>query len=493
MNKQSYFSLFITLLLCCPWNSVSAQPSATSLQKLTAYVNELKNDPDIKNSLFSIKVVNGTNKKIVVDHQANLRLIPASVQKMVTTGAGFLVLGKEYVFNTRLAYQGRVVGDSCLLGTLYIVGGGDPTLGSTGFPNTAADSVFSFFAHALKRAGIKQIDGSIVANASYLDGESVHPSWEWEDLGSYYGAGTTGLCFCENSFCVHVSTNSLVRDSVRIVHGYPFYSDQTFLNEVTPSHADSTPNLSIFSSPLSQQYLIKGQLPASGKSIKMDGALQNPPLACATQFTNFLRLHGFVVTGLPGSSHQPVDSTVLHEITRWLSPPYKEIAKSTNAYSNNVFADMILKNVAKVRTGKTDYTQSVNTLMDLLKVQQLAVNEVKIADGSGLSRQNLLTADFLCDYLAMISKQSPDFIQSLPVPGEKGTFQNFMSGYSATTRRRVQLKSGSMTGVINYAGYVRNKKNETQYVTIMVNNFNCKTAVVRKKLEKLIYLLTEVE
>jgi D-alanyl-D-alanine carboxypeptidase/D-alanyl-D-alanine-endopeptidase (penicillin-binding protein 4) len=258
---------------------------------------------------------------------------------------------------------------------------------------------------------------------------------------------------------------------------------------MTIIHKDSLPNIMSFSSPLANKYIIRGEMPAR-KKISLDCALHNPADAFGFWLKDYLDLNGIMVYNHVDDSIFNRDKYLLTEIE---SPPYHEIAKYTNYVSNNLFADAIFKNISKLKTGETSFSKSSAYMDNSIKALSLNTQDIRIVDGSGLSRHNFMTVGFMCEYLCAIKRHVPDFHLSLPSPGtDKSTLRYFMSSYSGNdNKKRIFLKSGSMSGVLNYAGYIFNKKGETVCVTIMLNNFTCKTKELRPKLERLVYLISE--
>jgi D-alanyl-D-alanine carboxypeptidase/D-alanyl-D-alanine-endopeptidase (penicillin-binding protein 4) len=422
-------------------------------------------------------------------------MIPASIQKLITTGTGFVNLGENHTFKTSVFCDGTVTADSVLDGNLYIAGGGDPSLGSKNFPEAAPEIVFNKIARELKNAGLAEINGRIIVDDSYFDGnhtvaETVHPSWEWEDVGSYYGTGVRGLNFCENAFTVKISGKEPSAIAVRPEYPYSEAAMPDIVSDITIIHKDSLPGVMPFSSPEAKRYIVRGEIP-SGKEIELDCALQNPSEAFEFWLRNYLNSAGIpVYDSVYGDSAANRERRLITEIE---SPAYRELAKFANHVSNNLFADVFFKSISKVTTGDASFAKSAANMDSLLKVLKINTRDIRIVDGSGLSRHNLLTAGFMCEYLRTVKRHIPDFQLSLPSPGkDKSTLKYFMSNYSGKHAERIFLKSGSMTGVLNYAGYIVNKKGETMCVAIMTNNFICKTKDLRPKLEKLVYLISEL-
>ncbi|MDR1897857.1 MAG: D-alanyl-D-alanine carboxypeptidase/D-alanyl-D-alanine-endopeptidase [Prevotellaceae bacterium] len=483
------FKVLVLLIYFITSFDVIAQVSGDN--KFHDYVNSLKRDKKIKGSLLSIKLVNCATGASIFEYQPDLRMIPASIQKVVTTGMGLVSLGRDYTFKTLLYYDGEISADSVLNGNLYVVGGGDPSLGAKDFLESGTDAVFSQITEKLKNAGLTVIKGKIFVDDSYFNGEyrtgeSVNASWEWEDIGSYYGSGVHGLNFFENTFTAKIVCTEASGINLRMEYPYTEVIMPEVVSDIVVIHKDSLPEIFSFSSPASDSYLIRGKIPASGKEISLNCALQNPAVAFEFWLRNYLISNNISVYDTDSLSG--VERHLIAEIE---SPPLSKIAEYANYVSNNLFADAVFKNISKTINGTATFSASAETMIELLKNQKLNTQNIRIIDGSGLSRHNYVTANFMCDYLKMIKQQIPDFHNFLPSPGtNKSTLRNFMTNYS--DKNRIFLKSGSMTGVLNYAGYIVNKKGETLCVTVMVNNFLCKTKDLRPQLERLIHLMSKL-
>jgi D-alanyl-D-alanine carboxypeptidase/D-alanyl-D-alanine-endopeptidase (penicillin-binding protein 4) len=485
--------LLFLLLFCFLCSHLTAQISAD--KKLNDYVNTIINDKHLKGAFFSVKLVNFDTGKTIFEYNPELKMVPASIQKVITTGIGFVNLGENYTFKTSVYYDGTIVADSVLNGNLYVVGGGDPSSGSKNFPEIFPETVFNKITYGLKNAGISVINGKIIVDDSYFDGnhstsETVHPSWELEDIGSYYGAGVHGLNFCENTFTVKISCKDA--SGIVVTPEYP-YSETVMpdiVTDITIIHKDSLPNVTPFSSPEANRYILRGEMPA-GKETGLDCALQNPAGAFEFWLKEYFNYAGITVNN---NDIDSVSSNGKHLLTEIESPPYSELARFTNYVSNNLFADAVFKNISKITTGETSFSKSSANMDNLLKSLKLNTQDIRIVDGSGLSRHNLITTGFMCEYLRAIKQHVPDFHLSLPSPGtEKSTLRYFMSNYTGkNNKERIFLKSGSMTGVLNYAGYIVNKNGEIMCVAIMTNNFTCKTKDIRPKLERLVFLISEI-
>jgi D-alanyl-D-alanine carboxypeptidase/D-alanyl-D-alanine-endopeptidase (penicillin-binding protein 4) len=485
--------LFLPVFLLFAVNLTSQVSGEKRLQDC---VNSIVGDKNMRGALFSIKLVNFETGETIFEYKPELKMIPASILKAITTGIGFVNLGKDYTFKTPVCYDGAISADSVLNGNLYILGSGDPSLCSKNFPESDSETVFDKITRELKHAGISKIGGRIITDDSYFDGiystsETVHSSWEWEDMGSYYGTGVHGLNFCENAFTAKIFCNEYSEILVTPEYPYTASACPEIVSDITAIHRDSLAGVMSFSSPSADRYIIRGEMPA-GKETSLDCALQNPSGVFGFWLEDYLNSKGISVCNNNG--YDSVSGHARHLLTEIESPPYREIAKVTNYVSNNLFADAVLKNISKLKTGEASFAKSAEYMDNSLKSLKLNTKDIRIVDGSGLSRHNFMTAGFMCEYLRTIKLHIPDFHLSLPSPGtDKSTLRYFMSGYSGNdgSKKRIFLKSGSMTGVLNYAGYVFNRKGETVCVTVMMNNFICKTKDLRPKLERLFHLIAE--
>jgi D-alanyl-D-alanine carboxypeptidase/D-alanyl-D-alanine-endopeptidase (penicillin-binding protein 4) len=177
------------------------------------------------------------------------------------------------------------------------------------------------------------------------------------------------------------------------------------------------------------------------------------------------------------------------------SPSLKRIAFETNHASNNLYAETLMRTLGKTLTGNACYDSSYVALKNTL--EDLGIKDMKgaqIVDGSGLSRQNYISAEFMCSFLEamMGSPCFEDYISTLPSPGSNGTLAYNMKGSPAEMKSRIKVKSGSMNGVRCYSGYIiptEGCKSETIIFSIMVNNCTSPTWKVRPLLDKIMATL----
>ena len=152
---------------------------------------QMKTDSLLINAVVGILAVDADGHEIA-SWNPDMPMLTASTMKTITTGLGYEVLGPDYRFSTRIAYDGRIE-NGVLHGNLYIVGGADPTLGSRDTIAFPVDTVFSQWAAAVQRAGIRRIAGRIVGDDRVFEEENIPTSWSYGNIGYDYGSGTSGL------------------------------------------------------------------------------------------------------------------------------------------------------------------------------------------------------------------------------------------------------------------------------------------------------------
>lgn len=145
----------------------------------------------LEHSVWGILAVNFKGDTLVSLNSGRC-MVPASNMKLITTAAAYLKLGRAYTFKTTIATDGSVC-DSTLRGNLYIIGGGDPLIGDL-FPYLPKEDVpFGKWRKVLVDNGIYRIEGDIVGDGSYFEGEQRHTDWSTEDEKSKDGVVPSGL------------------------------------------------------------------------------------------------------------------------------------------------------------------------------------------------------------------------------------------------------------------------------------------------------------
>lgn len=464
--------------------------------RVQTYIDQqMKTDSLLINAVVGILAVDESGRQIAA-WNPDMPLLTASTMKTITTGLGYEVLGPDYRFSTRVAYDGRIE-NGVLHGNLYIVGGADPTLGSRDTIATPIDTVFKAWASAVKKAGIRRINGRIVGDDRIYEEESIPSSWSYGNIGYDYGSGTSGLSFCENLTYFEVEAGAFVGDPVRITPVGPYSPYMTYINEVTTGEKGDGDNTEYFASSITPIGKFVGTYGIDAKPSTLVQSNKYGPATCASEFAAYLQKNGIGCKGVTDVRQMAYDYAVpaqkdLKYIAETFSPELRRIVKVTNTISNNFFAETIFKMVGKTllerKTGKecmnVSYSQARRIIKEYLQDRGVSTYGYTQDDGSGLSRQNYVSPRFFTNFYKMMAT-SPDFKEykeTFPGPGRPGTLENVLRKADPEIKKTIYAKSGSLSSVRCYAGYVDSKRGLIRFA-ILVNNYDCPTSKVQPKIE----------
>ncbi len=447
----------------------------------------------MRGASVSIMVKEANNDAVVFSYDADREVIPASVIKTVTTATAIELLKENFRYETAIMYDGEIQNNT-LKGNLYIRGSGDPTLGS-GNIGADRDKTIRKWVNAVKDAGICKITGSIISDESIFDTEGPSMKWLREDLGSYYGQGCYGLNVYDNRYSLFLKTGK-PNSKPEIQRSDPGMLSIFFHNYLKTAEVkkDST---YIVGFPFSNERYLYGVVPAKRLSYKLTGDIPDPALFLAQYMKQKLEKEGIVVAG------EFTCYRILSQENKWkrkerkiltttYSLPLKDLIGITNHVSSNLYADALLKTIGlryRTEAAVSSFSKGVVVLNNYWKKKGIETAPLWMFDGSGLAPTNKVTAKFLCEilsYMATQSKYSKTFIESIPKAGVEGTVQNTLRG--SFLHGKARLKSGSMSRVRSYAGYIT-KENKQYVMAVLVNNFSCKQSRIKTDIEQLILSL----
>jgi len=483
--KYSRIFLLLAFMLAAP--SLWAQSTAA----LGKVVTDLTNDEALRHATFSVCVYNIDKRTCVYQHNAQTAVTPASVTKLFTTAAGFDKLGSDFRFKTILGYSGTIDKSGTLRGDLYIIGGGDPLLGSYRYRQTVPDSVFAAWHKAVAAAGIRAVDGRVRYDASIFNNQPLHNSWMWGDIGNYYACGVSGLNFHENMYFIHFTPGARQGSPATISRIEPQGIGVRTVNEVLTGAARTGDQVIVYGDPFNTVRTCTGTVPLDVKDMAIRAGMPKPGENCATLFTNYLRNHHVSVSGAASEAIRRPDR--LETLLEYTSPTYYVIAQYTNMTSNNMYAEAIHKYMGYKSTGKGSHESGAKVVENFIGSLGLDDKCIRLDDGSGLSVHNKVTADFTCRFLMEVTKRPyfEDFMKSMALAGENGTVRNLLKGLPDNVT--VRIKTGSMDGVRAFAGYVINGKGHRYSFAVICNNYNCSGTQMRAKLERVIMKIATLE
>jgi D-alanyl-D-alanine carboxypeptidase/D-alanyl-D-alanine-endopeptidase (penicillin-binding protein 4) len=460
-----------------------------SQESINNYIDALKKETELQNASISICALDAQTGVAVYEYNARLSLTPASTLKIITTATALQLLGKDFKYETLVQYSGTFDKASGVInGDLYIKGSGDPSLNSEYF-RKAEDSLFIAhkWASVLKEKGIKKITGQLVVDISCFD-EDIPSNWVWGDMGNYFGAGPSGLSYNDNKFYIVFKPAVKNGDSMVISKTVPQIDNLTISNYVKAGGTDD--NAMVYRAPFGTDIKINGTLPAGTKPLSIEGSLPYPELLLAKHLQQALAAQKIELTNktvLRITAYTKKQYTKkLTTFYTYKSPTLEKIIFFTNLHSNNQYAESIFRTIALKKAGFGSTAQAMQTFTAHLKTKGFDTNGLFINDGSGLSRSNAVTAEHLSKILYMMCSDTLTkipFSNSLPVAGISGSLRSL--GKGTVLENNLKAKSGYITRVRSYAGYMKTKSGKEICVSIIVNNFNGTPTDTKKRMEQI--------
>lgn len=473
--KKGFFVIFI---LICP--GLQAQ--------ISGIINAWQKDPLLKSSSFGVSVLDAKTSEIVYDYNSRQSLIPASTLKLVTTAAAIHLLGPGYKFETRLFCAGTFDKASGILrGDLIILGSGDPTLQSENFYKDAIP-VTDTWAKALKDLGIKEITGKIIGDAGHFP-HDIPNNWIWEDICNYYGAAPCALSYRDNKFTAFYESKE-EGSPASIKNFSPLYLSHSYnisSNVIAKGSGDEAYG---YGDPFSFSREIKGTIPANRSNYEVELTLPDPALLCAENL--YLSLQKVGIQCREGSAVS--DYTLKNSETKGqllythYSPSLEKIIYFTNQKSNNLYCESLLRAI-----GKGSAEKGLNLVKKHWANRGLDTTELYMEDASGLSRINSLTTRFASQLLCKVYRDSLMYRiidNSLPVSGRQGSMNSI--GKGSFIENNLRAKTGYITRVRAYAGFVKSKSGKELAFSVIINNYNGSAREAKLRLEKFLIALGEL-
>jgi serine-type D-Ala-D-Ala carboxypeptidase/endopeptidase (penicillin-binding protein 4) len=454
-------------------------------------VRRLATDTVLKRGQVGIVVVDVTTGQTLAAHNAEMSLIPASNMKIVSTAAGLSILGNDYRFKTELQYDGYLR-DSVLYGNLYIKGSGDPTLGSPNMDSVPRwQAILDTFALKTKQLGISVVIGKIIGDGSVFDENTAIPTWLWEDLGNYYGAGPNGLTFHENYYDLAFRRSSDINASPAIEGLEPRIPDFKLDNQVKSVKGGSE-SAYIYTVPYAREGIVAGTIPIGNRNDTIAGTMPDPPYTLAWHLRRRLQDFGVAVmdSAMSQTQWRKISATAppRRSFFTWESPTLSKIVEHANLESNNLYCESIVNAIALQKTGFGTTDNGTAAIKDFWQSKGINTEGLFMQDGSGLSPRNGVTPMQLAHMLCTVALDSlwfSVFYQSLPTAAQTstGTFRRMFRN-TPSVWGRLKAKSGTISRVKSYSGYMTTLDGRLLAFSAMCNNFTCSSREITKRLEQ---------
>jgi D-alanyl-D-alanine carboxypeptidase/D-alanyl-D-alanine-endopeptidase (penicillin-binding protein 4) len=485
-------SLLAYFLLFCISSAVAQQqtPAPRTLAELRSKIAEVLAKPELSPAMVGIKVVSLDTGRVLFEENAAKLLRPASNMKLYTVATALDRLSPDYRFVTSVYATARPDAAGVVHGNLTIYGRGDPSIAAR-FNNGDYFKAIDDLATRIAAAGVKRIEGDLVGDETYFIGSKYGAGWNWEDLTWHYGAEITPLTVNDNALDLFIKPGLAVGQLALITTGPP---DPllTIVNKVTTSAKGLRREISIHRGLGENTITITGSIPLDDRGYSGGIGISHPAMLFVYLLRTSLAQKGVVITGksrttgeisqpgmITGVSISGSSTPFQNEITTLQSPPFSVIAAQTLKPSQNLYAELILRTLGRVTPppattsalGQTSEELGLEAVKSFLKSVGIRPEALVLDDGSGLSRNDMITAEASVQLLTFMSKHryANVFRDALPVAGVDGTLRNRMRGTPAENNLRA--KTGSLSSAASMGGYVTTAAGEKLAFSIMVNNY----------------------
>jgi D-alanyl-D-alanine carboxypeptidase/D-alanyl-D-alanine-endopeptidase (penicillin-binding protein 4) len=479
---------------------------------------------------WGIWIADASTGETLYEQNADRLFTPASNLKLVTTALAAASLSPDFRFRTTLEARGTLSVAGTLTGDLVLVGRGDPDLSNRKFPYAgkveregAPEKVLAELADAAVAHGLKEIRGDVAGDDSYFPFDPYPEGWTVGDLYFGFGAPVSAIILNDNIVSIEVSPGPQVGDPAALVVS-PFAGDPPFGYEVVTGAAGTPVKFAVVRQARPKTTLLRGSIPLGAPSAKLELAMDDPAEYSARALKLLLEARGVHITGearaihgappkrgdvpelpsIPAPKTSGPDARVVPiapdaptginsggpspppsviapapgastmdnglVLAEHQSPPLMEMLRVVNKVSENLHAEILLRSVAKEKTGSGTIDDGIKTAGEFLRSVGIADGDIVQEDGSGLSPANLVTPRALGNLLLWISRQpwANDFAATLPIAGVDGTLETRMKNSQAAGR--IFAKTGSLEHVHTISGYATTLRGERLVFSIMDSN-----------------------
>lgn len=433
-------------------------------------------DDALAGGRVGVVVADAESGEVLAEHAADRGFATASNMKLLSSAVALQALGEDFSTTTELIARGEIR-DGVLEGDVVLRGHGDPTFGE----GEAGETLLRAFAVALQGIGIRTVRGRVVGDAGWQGDETLGLGWQWDYLDEDYAAPFGGLCFRGNVVSVHVrpGVSGPELRVLPVLEQFPKVA-------VTQGAAGSKTELSVHRSLGSDEIVVTGTIAADAKERVLKVAVRDPAAFAAAGLAAVLRERGILVEGERLAGGGPERLVASHA-----SPSLAAIVRSLLTRSDNLYAEQVWRLAARVATGDASTAAAERHAKSVLAGLGVDTAGMVLADGSGLSRRNLVQPRQI-ERLLVAMHGSPHreaFMAGLPVAGETGTLRSrFAEG---PAHGRVQAKTGYISRVVCLSGYVPRRAADAApfAFSVMLNDFTCEDAAAKAAVDAFVQRL----
>jgi serine-type D-Ala-D-Ala carboxypeptidase/endopeptidase (penicillin-binding protein 4) len=497
MMRQKRIALILLLTLVSRVLAAAQAPAPAgpkTLPELQTRISEILARPELSTGMVGVKIVSLDTGRVLFEENAAKLLRPASNMKLYTVATALDKLSPDYRFKTLVYSTRKLDASGVLRADLMVQGRGDPSFAAR-FNNGDYLKAINDLAARIASAGVKRVEGDLVGDETYFVGPKYGSGWEWEDLTWYYGAEISPLTVNDNALDLFIKPGRDVTAAAVITTGPP---DPLLKidNRVVTASKGTKRELNIYRGLGENTVTIVGNIAIDDPGYTGAIAISHPALLFMYLLRTALAQKGVVITGksrITGPVNQPVIPLIPElantvgaplpkiqlEITTFESPPFSVIASQTLKPSQNLYTELILRTLGTMTPPpptlppirQTSENLGIEAVKSFLKTAGIAAESLRLDDGSGLSRNDMITADATVQLLTFMNKHryADVFRAALPIAGVDGTLRNRMRNTPA--QNNVRAKTGSLSSAASLGGYVTTAAGEKLAFAIIVNNY----------------------
>lgn len=441
-------------------------------QELQYQFDALRQRTELGAATMSAIAIDADSGQVLWSHRANQALIPASNMKLLTSGAALMVLGPEFSFETKLLDAG---------GRLVLVGSGDPSLGDPAVlgrgatPMTLQD-LLGGMVKAVQDRGITQID-ELVVDDRVFDRAYAHPTWPADQLNRSYCAEVGGVNLHANVLSIFLQPGPGGRGlpSVKIQPEAPWVQIDNLARTVTTGRQ----TVWVARPTAENRFQIRGDVLNKGAE-PVDVAFHEPPLLAGRVIAHELGKAGIRIGKTGGPAGIDAVRLIGEDERAAAGQPVvvvrtsiADVLRQCNTDSHNLYAEALLKRVAFDVNQEPGSWESGAAVLRMLLSEKLgpdAASSTQVADGSGMSRENRVSAGTLASWLRAVERDEKirgAMLHSLATPGS-GTLRTRFKDIKLSND--VYAKSGYLNGVRSLSGYLISPNGQTVIYAMILND-----------------------
>ena len=396
-------------------------------------------DPSLSGALLAFCILDEKGEVVYKSPLAETALCPASALKTVTAAAALELLGPEYHFETTLSGTVPFGNEGILEGNLVLTGSGDPTLSAQDLEAMAGDVV---------KAGLKQLSGMVLVDASVFPIRPANDHWNWGDIGNAYGAGAYGINVDHNRMAIRFRPGAKEGDPAPVAGTEPPVGGIQWVNHVATGPAGSGDKVVIYSEPYGRTITLHGTVPAGEAEFAVSAAIPDPPALAAELLKAALVRAGVKVLEQGVNSQGTPVPLAVHR-----SAALPEVIEHLHRVSDNLEAQCLYLTMGRVRQG-----DPAAVLKEHWESRGVKFSGLRLIDGSGLARATMIRPADLAkvNHLARRGAQGDVFRQTL---------KSYAGG-------AVRSKLGAMSGVKTEVGFLTLPDGREHTFALMANGLD---------------------